>query len=513
MQKTRKRATAQRGISILLALLVVLMLTGAGLGLMYMSVTETGVNNNFRSSMAAYYASRAGLDEARDRLRGNPNPIAPPVVMATTATTAGVVYIINSDGGTAVTPWVPGSKYFDDELCHENFAALGVTSNAPTIPCTVAPAAAYYTAVPSTDPNTGTPAAVPYKWVRINLKQNGSTWPYCVDGVAGAGGCTTPAATATAVCADGNGNEVLLPAAKLNPADIPKSCEAANLEPVYTITSLAMTNTNARRITQVEVAPVTMPPLPGGLVLDGPSPVIGTPHSNPYFIDGHNANSCAANPAGGDLPAIGVINNPDIATVSGDLFRPANYTGSGGTTPDVENVNSNLGVLDTVGGLQDLVTSLTNVADQVVPNGGTPASWGTAANPLVTVVQGDFSACNACSGYGILVVEGNLTMSGAYNWHGAILVIGKGNFSASNGGGNGSVTGGIFVANLYNQAQPFPANWPPTAPLLPRNSVPGQPSVVWNGGGGNNIQYDACYMHQINNRLGYKVLTSREEMY
>src|SRR5437588_529843 len=370
MPKTRKRATAQRGISIVLALLVVLMLTGAGLGLMYMSITETGVNNNFRSTLQAYYASKAGLDEARDRLRGNPNSIAPPTVMPDIATTAGGLYILKSAGVTPVTPWLAGSKYADDEICHENFAGLGVISTAPNIPCPNPPGGAYHTTQVSTDPNTGTTAAVPYKWVRITMKQSGSTQPYCVDGSPASGGCTA-VNNLRMVCADGFGNEMLKPLAAGN-------CEAANVEPVYTLTSLAMTNTNARRITQQEVAAVALPPLPGGLVLDGGTPNVDIASSNNYFVHGNNANSCAANPPGSSVPGIGVLNNTDVTNVSNTIppARTTNYTGSGGSIPDVENVTSTLGTFSTVGGLQNLVTLLTNIADQIIPDRSPPAQLG-----------------------------------------------------------------------------------------------------------------------------------------
>ena len=43
-----------------------------------------------------------------------------------------------------------------------------------------------------------------------------------------------------------------------------------------------------------------------------------------------------------------------------------------------------------------------------------------------------------CSGSGILLVEGNLTMSGTPNFNGLILVIGKGSVT-KNGGGNGTL--------------------------------------------------------------------------
>jgi hypothetical protein len=506
----RKRATSQRGMSMVLALLVVLMLTGAGLGLMYMSITETGVNNNFRSTLQAYYASKAGLDEARDRLRGNPNAIAAPIIMPDSTKPGGVIYILNSDGTTAVTPWVSGSKYFDDELCHENFTGLtGVSSPGPNIPCGSAPGGTYYTTVTSTDPNTGTAAAVPYKWVRITMKQSGSTQPYCVDGAPATGGCTN---NGTMVCADAFGNEVLKPNSAGN-------CEANNWEPVYSVTSLAMTITNARRITQQEIAQVVLPPLPGGLVLDGASPNVDIASSNNYFVNGHNANSCNANPPAADIPSVGVVNNTDVSNVSNGIpnKRQNNYTGSGSGIPDVENVYNSLGQLETVGGLETLVTAVTNIADQVVASGATPTlGLGSDTNPLVTVIQGDYSG--DCTGSGILLVTGYLTCNGKYTFDGVILVIGVGSFAASNGGGNGVINGGLFVANITNQCNdpkscahiPSPI---PSADLLPTTSNPGIPYVNWNGGGTNGIQYDSCWTRKLNSKVGFRVLTSREEMY
>jgi Tfp pilus assembly protein PilX len=52
-----------------MVLFALVLLTGLGLGLMQMTDTETGINSNFRAEMQAYYASKAGLEEARERLR------------------------------------------------------------------------------------------------------------------------------------------------------------------------------------------------------------------------------------------------------------------------------------------------------------------------------------------------------------------------------------------------------------------------------------------------------------
>src|SRR3989442_3147491 len=59
----------ERGIALILVLLTLLLLSAIGLGMMYMSDTETAVNSNYRDTQVAFFAMRAGLEEARDRMR------------------------------------------------------------------------------------------------------------------------------------------------------------------------------------------------------------------------------------------------------------------------------------------------------------------------------------------------------------------------------------------------------------------------------------------------------------
>jgi hypothetical protein len=97
---------------------------------------------------------------------------------------------------------------------------------------------------------------------------------------------------------------------------------------------------------------------------------------------------------------------------------------------------------------------------------------GTAANPAIDVVYGDYSM-GPTTGYGILVVTGTLSIHGNYSWNGLILVIGNG-ASIMSGGGNGQIVGAVYVANTSGNTF-------------------GSPSASWNGGGGNGIQYDHCW--------------------
>src|SRR6202163_4275463 len=76
---TQKRKD-ERGIALVLALIALLIVTSIGLSMMYSADTETSINGNYRDEQTAYYAAKAGLEEARDRMRtGATNTINAPL--------------------------------------------------------------------------------------------------------------------------------------------------------------------------------------------------------------------------------------------------------------------------------------------------------------------------------------------------------------------------------------------------------------------------------------------------
>lgn len=501
-----KMSLQQRGIALIMALLTLLLLSAIGLSIVFMVNTETGVNYNFRSSQQAYYGAKAGVEEGRTRLRlSDPNAIAPPTVMPSSATNAGVIYILNPAAGEVVAPWDASNKYFDNELCHENFIGLygaGLANRyTPDVPCAAPPPGNFYTTVNSTDPNRGTNNAMPYKWTRITLKQNWSTFPYCANGPAdNSGHCPGGAVNdATTVCAGSAATEQLLTPGYA-------TCEAAAVKSVYVITSLAVTPTGSRRMTQFEVANIMLPPMPSTVVFDGSNPVYSAPSSNAFVVDGNDHASptdpyCPGNPGAPD-PALGAFDNPATTQLTNFANnRPASYIGAGGS-PSVLNVGGQLGALTTVGGLQAMVQAITNNADQVVTSPATPSSLGTVSSPKINVVNGDFTMSGSTAGAGILLVTGNLTFQGTPTFNGIILVIGKGSVT-KNGGGNGTLTGTLFVANLYNSS----------GQLLSSSSAPGVPTFNWNGGGTALFQYNSCWTNLVVNKFLSRVLASREEIY
>lgn len=499
MQRTRK-TSSESGISLILALLTLLLISAIAAGLVMLSNTETSISSNFRDEQRAFFSARGGIEEVRDRMRQNAIPAAinlwgpaVPNISALALPIGGansVIYVTNPAPGDNVQPWTAGNAFQDTEICQEVTPPAACTSNLPTgggwwVSTAAAPA-----------PYAATPPLV-WKWTRITLKSNGSTAPNYTNG------SNAPASLSYPVCWTGS-NEVAVNAA---------SC-AANVPPylpVFTLTSYAVTPSGSHRMVQSEVALVTFPPLPGALTFAGPGATFNSPNSNPFKIKGQDSAVPACPPAG-NKPAIATYNSTDASNIQGGLAKPNNYSGypPGSPTsvsPSVSNTGptapppgNTMGVLGTVSGLNSLVNTVSSIADQTVPSGGTPPmGWGTAAQPLVTVATGNLTF-GPGTGYGILLVEGNLTLGGNFAWNGVIMVIGTGNVIQANGGGNAQITGGILVANT-------------TSGVV--GNTPGPPNFNWNGGGGNGIQYNSCDVNSLfNNRTSYfRMVATRELMH
>jgi hypothetical protein len=166
-----------------------------------------------------------------------------------------------------------------------------------------------------------------------------------------------------------------------------------------------------------------------------------------------------------------------------DLAKPNNYIGAN-SSPDVH--NANLGTM-TAGELNSVVSAIASIATYTYGSNPSSIYLGSAANPAIDVVYGDYSM-GPTTGNGILVVTGTLTFSGNYSWNGLILVIGAG-AAVMNGGGNGQITGGVFIANTAG-------------------GTINSPNANWSGGGGNGVQYDHCWADDMLAKVPYTPVIS-----
>jgi len=121
--------------------------------------------------------------------------------------------------------------------------------------------------------------------------------------------------------------------------------------------------------------------------------------------------------------------------------------------------------LRTVTGLERFVRAVAENCTDVFPGGSHIGNYGSPSDYRVAIVNGT-ATFGPGTGYGLLLVRGELTIFGPYAWSGLVLVIGQGSiqYDAS---ATGLVRGGLFTARTLS----------PSGALL---TVPGSVSYILN---------------------------------
>ncbi|MDP9162374.1 MAG: hypothetical protein M3O09_19380 [Acidobacteriota bacterium] len=484
------RTDGEQGVALILTLLALIVLSAIAAGLIYATNTDTAINSNYRAEQEAYFAAKAGLEEARERLRPNaPDTIAGPTV--TPSTTGGVMYLLNPAGNAdVVQPWNTANTYFDDELCHENFYTIPANPG-KGIRCTAAPTGGtWYSTVNSDEPYFNTAAALPYKWVRVTLKENGSTAPYCVDG-----SCAS-ANTTTEICWDG-GKQILRPSAST-------SCSAAGYSNILLLTSLAQTSSGARRLLSMEAAPPVSLPIQSAVyanssantgqalnVTGNTEPVCSKPstygvESGTSTVTTPGQGNVTGSPAATRNNAGWPYNLPALVTYMQSNATPINATGSGvtgtgagGNLPPFTGPSAVLGTVPTVNPASGAVST--------IPSPGSPLTYYSPGD----LTLGTNATASGVNGYGVLVVNGNLTInvSNGFNFYGLIVVTGNTTIIARNNTSvNPQIHGAIIVGGTFS------------APIS-------------NMSGSISLFQDACFVDKAMGQMPLAVLALRELMY
>jgi len=505
-RNTKRNQRREAGIALLIAIFVLLLISVVGIALIVSSGTESALAGNYRSATGVYYASLAGLEEARGRLLPkNPNYFSktPPANFLPPTGTQWdigyVRYILNPGPGD---PNDTRTIYPDTEYDTEFGAGkLGAANQLIT------------QSVWNVAPLNGLPVPGPlYKWVRINSISEVSLQLQVAPFDGHAADPTKP------IYYDGTRLTI----------------DPTNAREVLEITSLAVvpngSQNPSQKLVQYLIAPVPLNlSFPAALTLDGNSPQFTASPSPSFWVDGTDRGAIGTcNPTAAPVAAVGYTSGslsnfvqPSNALGIAIGPRPSDdlrnhYTPFTAPNPDIVSVTLSPN-LQTVAGLNALVQTIQQNADVVVNGNATQASMPaamSATNPMTIVINGDltFSSWRS-TGYGLLLVTGEFTYDPDASWDGIILVIGEGLMYSNRGAyTNTQIQGAVFLARTLDASgNPLPPN---SAPIF----TPPAGSTMTSGfdfGGTpnsltNSIYYSNCWIQAAMPSAGYQVLSFHE---
>ena len=487
LARTFRAHTAESGVALLISLFALLLICVVGIALIMASGTDSALTGNYHSATSVYYAALAGLEEGRGRMLAKSANYLPTALALPAGSLPGpgqVWYILNPLPGETVAPWdlSTTTTYPDTEYALE----FGVPP--PTaVPAMQSTNSVY---VPPTTQQV-LPGPI-YKWVRINAVTVGSQQNNGVAVNSNVSLLNTPVLYA-------NGHLYADPV----PGGVP----------ALEITSLAAMPNGSQRMLQYVVAPITLGlSFPAALTLDGNG--VNYTGSTGFTVTGIDSQSNpptpSCTPTGAPVAAVGYTNGPDGASILAANPAPgAGYTGApqynagpSGTTPNVGLVTVPP-IWQTPATLNALVQTIAQNADVNIPAANTPATPSifpptmSPTNPVTVVVNGDLSVNNwAQTGYGVLVVTGNLSFGPHDSWDGIVLAIGKGTLSTTSPSVSGNFYGAVVLATTVD------GSGNPLATL-------GAPTVMMTGNG-NSIYYSSCWINYVQSPMSYKILSFRE---
>jgi hypothetical protein len=494
----------QRGAALLIAIFALLLVSVVAIALIVSSSTDSALASNYRTSASAYYASLAGIEEARGRLLGSSaNPIPLP---ANPMGLAQVVYIINPLNGETVAPenTSNAATYPDNEYKQE----FGVDVSTRIV-----------TKFTSVSPVAGMPGPM-FKWVRINAVTEQSLG----DGPTGNGN------TGVDVNADGSVDGItplFYDPANMNAlrnAMAPGLVETLAPPPTalqaLEITAYAVLPNGSQKMLQSVVRPLVEFPnlntqaFSAALTLAGNNVQYTGPDTNSFVIQGND--QCAG--TGIILPAIGYTNSVGGDSSRANILAGAvpgpNYQGAplnpgppptpSSSPQSITDVSATMNLnWMTPTGLDAIVQDITNGADAVISGPATPSSFPSgmsAGHPMTIVVNGDLDLNGwHNSGYGLLLVTGTLKYDPDASWQGVVLVIGQGNF-VSTRSGTGEINGALFIAMTRDAAGNLLGSLGPSS-----FSQTGPGSNLGQG-----IKYNSCLVRSAVGPITYKAVSFRE---
>ena len=369
----RDRAGADAGNALVVALLVLMVLTSAGVAYIAVTKSEKQIAGNAMTASQAMYAAEAGIAEGLHRMAfpaESLNYIGPPAL----PTAGWGKYVVLSNGASLLDP--NGAATATDGL--DNDGDFFVDESGERYPEVLTKQ--------TIDAN-----ALVYPYVRVEFKTQG-----------------------TQLVRFGDADD--------NPATPPVE-NLTKGAPILRITASGRRG-NAAKTLEAEAVRFPIISAVSALWCGGPMAFNG----NSFLIDGndHAASAPFDTIPNADVPAIlteGPTNDADLM-----LNQQDNVTGDGGDN----SVQQSPFTYD----FNQLWAQLSAMADYTFTGplnwGSSTPPYGSLANPKVVVVNGNLSINGTWTGGGILMVNGNLSMGGGCMFKG--IAVATGDVTLTGGG-------------------------------------------------------------------------------
>ncbi|HET9951052.1 MAG TPA: pilus assembly PilX N-terminal domain-containing protein [Candidatus Eisenbacteria bacterium] len=380
----RTRVPADSGNAMVVALLVLMLFTAAGVTFVAVTKSEKQIAGNQMSSSQAMYAAEAGLSEALARMN---NPNSPAYIGTSTPTPGWGRYVVEAAGASAADPERPAAA--SDGLDNDGDGVVDNTGER-------------YPEVNSAQ--AGMTDRIGYPYVRVRYKTQGTNVVRFGD--QDHNPLTPPTENLT------TGTPVLELVARGTRGNANKTVEAvAYRYPLLDVNSAIWAG--------------------GELKMNG----------NAFLIDGHDHDATAPyDTIAGSAAVPGIMTKGAVTDAPIIAGQGDNVLGAGGNGSIVQS--------PVTYDFDGIWSTVAPIADVSLPGGtsltAASPSLGTPANPKITAVDGNLSISGTWSGAGILVVNGNLQMTGGCEFNGIVVALGDVSLAGGGAADVARIVGGLI---------------------------------------------------------------------
>jgi hypothetical protein len=386
----------ERGNALVIALLVLLLLSSMAAIFVGVTKTEKQISgNNLRDSQSLYVAE-AGVSEALSRMSA---PASPSYMgETTTPPTAGWGrYVVQSGTASTADPDYSATEY--DGLDNDGNGQVDEAGEA-------------YPEIYSSQLNLADPLG--YPWVKVRYKQ-----------------ITVAGTPRVVLFGDHDNNLATRPIQNI-----------VRGHPVLIVTCNGTQN-NATKTVEVEALRLPGPTVPGSIYTEGTLECKGTS----FLIDGNDYDPVTGTIVVGSTPLPGVVPTQGVGAVDCNTPQGWNNIAGEGSAPSIVPATVDID-LQAVFNIYEAMADISYNGTQMNP---VTTNWGTADDyKIVCIKNGDLHLSGSNSGGGILLIEGDMKISGQFTWYGIVICLANVEFT---GGGSGiHIYGGVMTQGSISSA-------------------------------------------------------------